>query len=75
MKPGIKTTELVVSLLGILGGLACAIWSDSQWSTIVGGVLAAIRGGSYTVGRSLVKGREAIGQAQVAAAREIAKKG
>ena len=75
MKPGIKTTELVVRLLGILGGCACAIWSDSQFVQIAGPILAAICGSSYTMGRSLVKGKEAIGAAQVQAAREIAKKG
>ena len=74
MKPGIKTTELVVSLLGILGGCACAIWSDSQFVQIAGPILAAICGSSYTVGRSLVKGKEALGAAQVQAARELAKK-
>ena len=75
MKPGIKTSEMIVTLIGVIGGLACAIWSDSQWATMVGGVLAAICGSSYTMGRSLVKSKEALGAAQVQSARELAKKG
>ena len=76
MKPGIKTSEMVITLIGVCGGilLASGVFGDSQWTTIVGGLLAAICGGSYTVGRSMVKGKEAIGAAQVEAARHLAKK-
>lgn len=76
MKPGIKTSEMIVTLIGVVGGIlmGSGVFGDSQWTTIVGGLLAAICGGSYTMGRSMVKGREAIGAAQVQAARELAKK-
>ena len=77
MKPGIKTSEMVITLIGVCGGilLASGVFGDSQWTTIVGGLLAACCGGSYTMGRSLVKSKEAIGMAQVQSARELAKKG
>ena len=74
MKPGIKTSELVVSVIGVLAGCACALFSDSQFVQIAGPILAAICGSSYPMGRSLVKGKEALGAAQVQAARELAKK-
>jgi len=76
MKPGIKTSEMIVTLIGVVGGIlmGSGVLGDGQWTTIVGGLLAAICGGSYTMGRSMVKGKEAIGAAQVQAARELAKK-
>ena len=74
MKPGIKTSEMIITLIGMIGGVVLASIEGNQWTQIIGGVLAAVCGGSYTMGRSMVKGKEAIGAAQVQAARELAKK-
>jgi len=74
MKPGVKTSEMVITLIGMIGGVVLASIEGNQWTQIIGGVLAAVCGGSYTMGRSLVKGKEAIGAAQVEAARHLAKK-
>lgn len=74
MKPGIKTSEMIITLVGMIGGVVLASIEGNQWTQIIGGVLAAVCGGSYTVGRSMVKGKEAIGAAQVEAARHLAKK-
>lgn len=74
MKPGIKTSEMIITLIGMIGGVVLASIEGNQWTQIIGGVLAAVCGGSYTMGRSLVKGKEAIGAAQVEAARHLAKK-
>ena len=76
MKPGVKTSEMVVTLVGVIGGIlmGSGVFGDSQWATIVGGIIAAVCGSSYTMGRSMVKGKEAIGAAQVEAARHLAKK-
>jgi len=76
MKPGVKTSEMVVTLVGVIGGIlmGSGLFGDSQWATIVGGIIAAVCGSSYTMGRSMVKGKEAIGAAQVEAARHLAKK-
>jgi hypothetical protein len=74
MKPGIKTSEMVITLIGMIGGVVLASIEGNQWTQIIGGVLAAVCGGSYTMGRSMVKGKEAIGAAQVEAARHLAKK-
>ena len=74
MKPGVKTSEMVITLIGMIGGAVLASIEGNQWTQIIGGVLAAVCGGSYTMGRSMVKGKEAIGAAQVEAARHLAKK-
>ncbi len=74
MKPGIKTSEMIITLIGMIGGVVLASIEGNQWTQIIGGVLAAVCGGSYTMGRSMVKGKEAIGAAQVEAARHLAKK-
>ena len=75
MKPGIKTSELAVTLIGVLGGiiLSC-INVDNQITQCLGILLASICGGSYTMGRSMVKSKEALGQAQVEAPRLMSKK-
>jgi len=76
MKPGIKTSELVVTVIGLIGGIVLScINVDNQITQCLGILLASICGGSYTMGRSLVKSKEAIGAAQVQSARELAKKG
>jgi uncharacterized membrane protein len=74
MKPGIKTTEFIISLVGMIGGVILASIEGNQWTQMLGGILAAVCGGSYTMGRSIVKGKEATGAAQVEAARQLAKK-
>jgi len=74
MKPGIKTSEMVITLVGMIGGCILASVEGNQWTQIIGGILAAVCGSSYTMGRSMVKGKEAIGAAQVEAARHLAKK-
>tara|TARA_R100000808_G_scaffold52_1_gene356 strand:+ start:978 stop:1205 length:228 start_codon:yes stop_codon:yes gene_type:complete len=74
MKPGVKTSEMIITLIGMIGGVVLASIEGNQWTQIIGGILAAVCGSSYTMGRSLVKGKEAIGAAQVEAARHLAKK-
>ena len=74
MKPGIKTTEFIISLVGMIGGVVLASIEGNQWTQMIGAVLAAVCGGSYTMGRSIVKGKEATGAAQVESARQLAKK-
>ena len=74
MNPGIKTSEMIITLIGMIGGVVLASIEGNRWTQIIGGVLAAVCGGSYTMGRSVVKSKEAIGAAQVEAARHLAKK-
>jgi len=51
-----KSTEFWISLIGMISGLVMASIPESPWANLVGGILAAVCGGSYTIGRSLVKG-------------------
>lgn len=75
MKPGLKSTELWFSIISFcVGSILAAIGAEGGISQIVGGICMALAPTSYVAGRSAVKSKEAIGQAQVAAAREIAKK-
>ena len=74
MKPGIKSSEFIISIIGMIGGVVLASIDGNQWTQMIGAILAAVCGGSYTMGRSLVKGKEATGAAQVEAAKHLAKK-
>jgi|TARA_R100000656_G_scaffold9416_4_gene10291 drug/metabolite transporter (DMT)-like permease len=58
-KTGIKSTEFWISIVGMLGGVILASMEGSQWTQVIGAILAAVCGGSYTMGRSLVKSNEA----------------
>ena len=52
---GLKSSEFLLSLVGMVGGILCAIFSDSQWAEIGGPLLAAICGASYSQSRATVK--------------------
>ena len=54
MKPGIKSTEFIISMVGMVGGVVLASIEGNQWTQMIGAILAAVCGGSYTMGRSLV---------------------
>ena len=69
MKSGFKSPEFWLSLVGMVGGIVVAALGDNQIAQAIGAVLSVVCGASYTAGRSLVKGKEASGAAQVEAAR------
>ena len=52
---GLKSSEFLLTLLGMVGGILCAIFSESQWSEICGTVLAMVCGASYSQSRATVK--------------------
>ena len=52
---GLKSSEFLLSLVGMVGGILCAIFSDSQWAEIGGPLLAAVCGASYSQSRATVK--------------------
>jgi hypothetical protein len=52
---GLKSSEFLMTLLGMIGGCLCAIFSDSQWAQVGGPILAAVCGASYSQSRATVK--------------------
>ena len=52
---GLKSSEFLLALLGMIGGCLCAVFSDSQWSEMCGAVLAMVCGASYSQSRATVK--------------------
>ena len=62
-KPGWKTSEFWITSIGVLGGLIMSQLPDSSATSIVGSILAAICGGSYSIGRSLIKSKRESGRA------------
>jgi hypothetical protein len=66
-KPTWKATEFWVTLIGVLGGIIMSVLPESPTANVVGGILAAICGGSYTMGRSMVKSSESKAEAIKAA--------
>ena len=49
------SSEFFISVLGMCGGILCAIFSDSQWAQVGGPILAAVCGASYSQSRATVK--------------------
>ena len=59
MKPGIKTTEFVLTMLAVLlGGLAPFLATGSVLEKVVGLIVAGLASIGYGAGRSLVKANE-----------------
>ena len=52
---GLKSSEFLLTLLGMVGGVLCAVFSGSQWAEIGGAVLASVCGASYSQARATVK--------------------
>lgn len=70
MKAGYKTSEFWITLVGLVGGMVLSVVSsDSIAAQVAGGLLAAVCGSSYTMGRSWNKGKigAAEGHAKVVA--------
>ena len=67
MTKGIKSSEFIVSILGVVGGLVCALFSESEWVPMVALLLTAVCGKTYTDSRKTVKA--ALALAKVDAAR------
>tara|TARA_R100000656_G_scaffold1216_1_gene2326 strand:+ start:341 stop:592 length:252 start_codon:yes stop_codon:yes gene_type:complete len=53
-----KTGEFWISIIGMIGGAVFATMEGNQWTQIIGAIMAAVCGSSYTMGRSLVKSSE-----------------
>ena len=62
------SSEFFISILGMCGGILCAVFSDSQWAQVGGPILAAVCGASYSQSRATVKralaSAEAVSQAK-----------
>ena len=62
------SSEFFISILGMCGGILCAVFSDSQWAQVGGPILAAGCGASYSQSRATVKralaSAEAVSQAK-----------
>ena len=52
---GLKSSEFLLTLLGMVGGVVCAIFAESQWAQVGGPLLAAVCGASYSQSRATVK--------------------
>lgn len=52
---GRYSSEFFLSVIGMVGGVLCAIFSDSQWAIIGGPILSALCGASYSQSRATVK--------------------
>tara|TARA_B100000029_G_scaffold373691_1_gene367942 strand:- start:3319 stop:3558 length:240 start_codon:yes stop_codon:yes gene_type:complete len=57
MKPGIFTTEFWLTAISTMGGLFMSVSPDNPWTQLAGAALMALTSGSYTVGRSMSKGK------------------
>ncbi|MAB56113.1 MAG: hypothetical protein CL524_01050 [Aequorivita sp.] len=66
-RKGYKSTEFWLNAVGLITGLILGSGAvgENQWTQLIGGIVAAVCGASYTMGRSMVKSREALGSAHV----------
>jgi len=56
-KPGIKSTEFWLSMIGMIGGMLLSVFPENPYTKIAGILLSSISGGSYTLGRSYAKSK------------------
>ena len=66
MTKGIKSSEFIVSILGVVGGLVCALFSESEWVPMVALLLTAVCGKTYTDSRKTVKAATTLSRSQTA---------
>ncbi len=52
-----KRSEFWLSVVGMVGGLVIGAMPDNVYSQAIGGILAAVCGSAYTLGRSYKKSR------------------
>lgn len=57
MKSGIQTSEFWLTVISTLGGLFLSTAPGNTWTQLAGAALMAVTSGSYTMGRSLAKGK------------------
>jgi len=62
-KPGVKSSEFWIAVVGMVGGLALSVLPDNPFTQIVGAVIAAVCGPTYIAGRSWAKGKTDAAQA------------
>ena len=56
-KPGYRSTEFWISAVGMIGGLVLSVVPETPWAQMIGVLLSACCGMSYTMGRSWAKGK------------------
>ena len=56
-KPGYRSTEFWISAVGMIGGLVLSVVPETPWAQMIGGLLSACCGMSYTMGRRWAKGK------------------
>ena len=64
MTPGMRSSEFLVSLAGLVGGLCLSVATDNVYTQLIGGLLAAVCGASYTLGRTYLKSRTGVAESQ-----------
>ena len=52
---GLKSSEFLLTIAGLICGALAAVFADSEWVKIGGPIAAAILGASYNHSRGMVK--------------------
>ncbi len=52
---GLKSSEFLLTIAGLICGALAAVFADSEWVKIGGPIAAALIGSSYTLSRGMVK--------------------
>jgi hypothetical protein len=73
-KPGWKTSEFWISTIGMVSGVAMAHMPNNPYTQIIGAILSAVCGSSYTLGRSHTKAKSGGTTARLQSIMEEAKR-
>jgi intracellular septation protein A len=52
---GLKSSEFLLTIAGLICGALAAVFADSEWVKICGPIAAAVLGASYNHSRGMVK--------------------